>query len=41
MKLFKYNYLKYLNPWEITDQMFIIKNTDDKGQTLETVVSNK
>ena len=31
----------YLNPWEITDKIFIIKKIDDQGPTLETMDSNK
>ena len=29
-----------LNPWEITDKIFMIKKTDDEGQIFETIVSN-
>ena len=29
------------NPWEITDEMLIIKKTDDEGQTFETIASKK
>ena len=33
--------IEYLNPGELTDKIFLIKNTDDDGQTFETIVSNK
>ena len=28
-------------PWEIRDKIFVIKMTDDEGQTLEILVLNK
>ena len=31
----------YLNRWEIIDEIFLFKKTDDEGQTLETIFSNK
>ena len=30
-----------MNSWEITDKIFIIKNTDDEGQNYKTIVSKK
>ena len=33
--------IRYLNPREITDKIFIIKKTDDEDITFETIVSNK
>ena len=35
------NPIGYLNPWEITDKIFIIKKNDDGGQTFETIASRK
>ena len=29
----------YLNPWEITDTVFLIKENDDEGYTFKTIVS--
>ena len=31
----------YLSPWEITNKIFIIKNTDNEDQTFETIDSKK
>ena len=39
-KLTYLNPIEYLNPWEIEDKIFIIKKTDDEGQTFEPIVSN-
>ena len=33
--------IAYVSPWEISNQIFLIKKTDDKGQTFETIVSSK
>ena len=35
------NSIENLNPWEIKDDIFLIKKTDDESQTFEIIVSNK
>ena len=37
-KLIYLNSIGYLNLWETIDKIFLIKKTDDEGQTFETIV---
>ena len=37
----RFTYIRYLNQWEITDKLFVIKKTGDEGYTFETIISTK